>query len=73
MPLIWSSTPTNDDKIQVSRQAQFGRERFLSDQTPERMVCTVIVIVVPGSYFFSIATVQKTLSLRQFSELYQPK
>ena len=43
MPLTWSSTPTNDNKNQLSRQAQFGRERFLDEQTSDRMVRTALV------------------------------
>jgi hypothetical protein len=44
MPLTWTSTPAlANDKNQLDRQTQFGRQRFVSEQTSDRMVCTALV------------------------------
>jgi hypothetical protein len=45
MPLTWFSTPAfANDKSQHDRQIQFGRERFVSEQTPDQTVRTALVV-----------------------------
>ena len=47
MPLTWFSAPASaDDQSQLSRQTQFGRQRFVSEQTPDQMVGTLLRLLM---------------------------